>query len=90
MSRAAFLAIFLTGCASAPPVVIKTELVEVQVRQWVPIPDAYTEPLSLPVWPARRLVNADLEDRILDLEALVQRCIVDRSTIRSMPLPEPR
>lgn len=55
----AFLLLSLTACGTKPAV--RTQLVEVQVPVYVPVPDELTEPEPEPVLPADP-TNADLAD----------------------------
>lgn len=74
MIRAALIALLLTGCASTPRIVTQIEVIEVPVRQWVPLAAGLTDCGWPPDWPQRPLTGEDVDRWILGATAELQRC----------------
>lgn len=57
--------------------------IEVPVPVLQRVPENRTAPIRVPEYPEGVITNGDLERRILDLEALIERCNADRQWIRN-------
>lgn len=69
----AYAAVFIAvgGCASNPPVV-RTQTVEVATPVIVAVPEAYTQPVPMPVLKSGQIVNQDIAEYVLALKQAIR------------------
>lgn len=82
-SVALLLVVVIAGCATRPPPTA-VRVVEVPVRQWVPIPDELLDCGHAPEWPQRELTGADVDRWIIAVMAELERCRERMRAIREI------
>ena len=82
------LMISISGCGATAPIV-RTELVEIPIEVYIPVPGELTAPVRPPQLPAGQLVNDDLVDYIEQLRGVLDHMNDDRSRIESLQRAAP-
>lgn len=73
----------LAGCVTPRVCTTSTEVIEVEVAVWQPVPDELIRPLDIPSLPEEKSNAALLRDQ-QNLESVIQKAQEDRAAIRKL------
>lgn len=73
----------MSGCASDPPVLVRTELVQVPVEVAKPLPPRLTDPIDYPTLNSE-YTESDLYDLIYALIDRLDQANLDRASVKEL------